>query len=170
MDRPDSYVKTPDLAWCADITEIATATGPVYLAVVLDVGTRLVVGWSLATHMRTELVECALTNALAWRRPAAEMIHHSDRGSQYASETYKDLLDAHGLVCSMSGKGNCWDNAAMESFFGTLKQEWAHHHTWRGLLDARASIHDYIEVFYNRQRLHSTLGYRTPEEVDRASA
>lgn len=162
--------ETPDSAWCADITQFATASGWVYVAVVLDLATRLVVGWSMATHMRTELVESALANALSWRAPAATLIHHSDRGSQYASDTYQGLLERHGITSSMSRKGNCWDNAAMESFFGTLKQEWVHHHWWRGLLDARAGVHDYIDVFYNRQRLHSSLGYRTPEEVDRASA
>lgn len=162
--------QTPDSAWCADITQFATASGSVYLAVVLDLATRLVVGWSMATHMRTELVESALVNALSWRAPAATLIHHSDRGSQYASDSYQKLLTRHDITPSMSRKGDCWDNAAMESFFGTLKQEWAHHHWWRGLHDARTSVHDYIEVFYNRQRLHSSLGYRTPEEVDRASA
>jgi putative transposase len=162
--------ETPDSAWCADITQFATASGSIYLAVVLDLATRLVVGWSMASHMRTELVESALANALSWRAPAATLVHHSDRGSQYASDSYQRLLERHGITSSMSRKGDCWDNAAMESFFGTLKQEWAHHHWWRGLLDARASVHDYIEVFYNRQRLHSSLGYRTPEEVDRASA
>ena len=117
-----------------------------------------------------ELVESALVNALSWRAPGATLIHHSDRGSQYASDSYQQLMERHGITSSMSRKGDCWDNAAMESFFGTLKQEWAQHQWWRGLLDARASVHDYIEVFYNRQRLHSSLGYRTPEEVDHARA
>ncbi len=168
--RRDFTVETPDSAWCADITQMATASGWVYLAVVLDLATRLVVGWSMATHMRTELVESALLNALSCRAPGATLNHHSDRGSQYASDSYQRLMERHGITSSMSRKGDCWDNAAMESFYGTLKQEWAQHQWWRGLLDARASVHDDIEVFYNRQRLHSSLGYRTPEEVDRASA
>jgi putative transposase len=108
--------------------------------------------------------------AVGNRRPPPGLLHHSDRGSQYASRDYQDLLEEHGMTCSMSRKGNCWDNAVMESFFGTFKQEWAHHHRWSGLVDARGATHDYIEVFYNRQRLHSSLGYRTPAEVDAATA
>ena len=162
--------ETSDSAWCADITFIPTSGGWIYLAAIIDLGTRLVVGWSLADHMRTSLVESALRNALSWRMPAAEIIHHSDRGSQYASESYQALLATHGIVCSMSRVGDCYDNAVIESFFGTFKQEWAHHHRWLGLEDARISVHDYIEVFYNRQRLHSALGYRTPTEADQAVA
>ena len=159
-----------DSAWCADITYIPTLSGWVYLAAIIDLTTRMIVGWSVATHMRTELVERALENALATRAPAERLLHHSDRGSQYASKTYRRLLEKHEIGCSMSRKGNCWDNAVMESFFGTFKQEWAHHHCWSGLADARVSIHDYIEVFYNRQRIHSALGYRTPAEVDQNAA
>jgi transposase InsO family protein len=155
-----------DSVWCADITSIPTLSGWAYLAAIIDLATRLIVGWSMATHMRTELVESALRNALASRAPASRLVHHSDRGSQYASNSYRALLELHGIECSMSRAGNCFDNAVMESFFGTYKQEWAHHHRWHGLLDARASTHDYIDVFYNRQRLHSTLGYKTPAEVD----
>lgn len=162
--------RTPDSAWCADITYVRTESGWAYLAVVLDVATRLIVGWSMATHMRTELVEAALTNALATRRPADQLIHHSDRGTQYASRSYRELLDRNGITCSMSRARDCWDNAITESFFGTFKQEWAHHHRWKGLADARLSTHDYIEVFYNRERLHSSLGYRTPAEADAAVA
>lgn len=159
-----------DSVWCADITYLPTATTWVYLAAIIDLATRRIVGWSMATHMRTELVESALLNALTAREPAAELVHHSDRGSQYASDSYRGLLEQHGIECSMSGAGNCYDNAVIESFFGTFKQEWAHHHRWLGLADARAATHDYIEVFYNRQRLHSSLGYRTPAEVDQAAA
>jgi len=159
-----------DSAWCADITYIPTATGWVYLAAIIDLSTRLIVGWSMATHMRTELVECALQNALAARKPATRLVHHSDRGSQYASASYRALLDQHGIDCSMSRSGDCWDNAVIESFFGTFKQEWAHHHRWSGLMSARVATHDYIEVFYNRQRLHSALEYKTPAEADCAVA
>jgi len=162
--------KNKDSVWCADITYIPTRSGWVYLAAIIDLTTRMIVGWSIATHMRTELVERALMNALAFRRPADELVHHSDRGSQYASTAYRNLLQNNGIQCSMSRKGNCWDNAVIESFFGSFKQEWAHHHRWSGLDDARAATHDYIEVFYNRQRLHSALDYRTPAEVDEAVA
>ena len=159
-----------DSAWCADITYIPTLSGWVYLAAIIDLTTRMIVGWSVATHMRTELVERALENALASRAPAEELVHHSDRGSQYASTTYRKLLEGHGIKCSMSRKGNCWDNAVIESFFGSFKQEWVHHHRWSGLVDTRAATHDYIEVFFNRKRLHSSLGYRTPVEADEAVA
>lgn len=160
--------KASDSVWCADITYIPTAAGWVYLAAIIDLASRTIVGWSMASHMRTELVESALRNALSSRAPAARLMHHSDRGAQYASDSYRELLDAFGIECSMSRAGNCYDNAVIESFFGTYKQEWAHHHRWLGLADARAATHDYIEVFYNRQRLHSSLGYRTPAEADRA--
>lgn len=159
-----------DSVWCADITYIPTAAGWVYLAAIIELTTRMIVGWSMATHMRTELVESALLNALTWRAPAEKLVHHSDRGSQYASTSYRALLEQHGIECSMSRAGDCYDNAVIESFFGTFKQEWAHHHRWTGLGDSRAATHDYIEVFYNRQRLHSSLGYRTPAEADQAAA
>ena len=162
--------ESKDSAWCADITYIWTLSGWVYLAAIIDLTTRMIVGWSVANHMRTELVEQALENALASRAPAEELVHHSDRGSQYASEAYRKLLERHGIKCSMSRRSNCWDNAVIESFFGSFKQEWAHHHRWSGLVDARAATHDYIEVFYNRRRLHSALGYRTPAEADESAA
>ena len=162
--------ETSDAVWCADITYIWTLSGWVYLAAIIDLATRKIVGWSMARHMRTELVECALLNALACRAPAAKLVHHSDRGGQYASRSYRALLERHGIECSMSRAGDCYDNAVIESFFGTFKQEWANHHRWDGLADCRAGTHDYIEVFYNRQRLHSSLGYRTPDEADQAVA
>lgn len=162
--------ESSDSVWCADITYIPTAAGWVYLAAIIDLATRMIVGWSMACHMRTELVESALLNALTSRAPAERLVHHSDRGSQYASASYQALLEQHGIECSMSKAGDCYDNAVIESFFGTFKQEWAHHHRWAGLADARVATHDYIEVFYNRQRLHSSLGYRTPAEADQAAA
>lgn len=162
----DFQARSSDSVWCADITAIPTQSGWVYLAAIIDLATRRIVGWSMATHMRTELVEAALLNALSARAPAARLVHHSDRGSQYASRAYRRLLALHGIECSMSRAGDCYDNAVIESFFGTFKQEWAHHQRWSGLADARAGTHDYIEVFYNRQRLHSALGYRTPAEAD----
>jgi len=162
--------ESSDSVWCADITYIPTASGFVYLASIIDLATRMIVGWSMANHMRTELVESALLNALTSRAPASRLVHHSDRGSQYASASYRGLLELHGIECSMSRAGDCYDNAVIESFFGTFKQEWAHHHRWSGLADARAGTHEYIEVFYNRKRLHSSLGYRTPAEADQAAA
>lgn len=162
--------QSSDSVWCADITYVPTAAGWVYLAAIIDLATRMIVGWSMANHMRTELVESALLNALTSRAPAVRLVHHSDRGSQYASASYRLLLEQHGIECSMSRSGDCYDNAVIESFFGTFKQEWAHHHRWAGLNEARAATHDYIEVFYNRQRLHSALGYRTPAEVDIVAA
>lgn len=162
--------ESSDSVWCADITYIWTAAGWVYLAAIIDVATRMIVGWSMANHMRTELVESALMNALMARAPASRLVHHSDRGSQYASASYRRLLELYGIECSMSRAGNCWDNAMIESFFGTIKQEWVHHHRWANLTEARAATHDYIEVFYNRQRLHSSLGYKTPAEADEAAA
>ena len=134
--------ETSDSIWCADMTYIRTAAGWVYLAAILDVATRMVVGWSMAHHMRTELVESALLNALSVRKPASRLVHHSDRGSQYASKSYRDLLEEHGIECSMSDAGDCYDNAMMESFFGTFKQEWAHYHYWRNLTEARAATFD----------------------------
>ena len=162
--------ESSDSVWCADITYIHTAAGFVYLAAIIDLATRMIVGWSMSSHMRTELVESALLNALTSRAPASKLVHHSDRGSQYASTSYRGLLEKHGIECSMSRAGDCYDNAVIESFFGTFKQEWAHHHRWSGLIDARAATHDYIEIFYNRQRLHSSIGYRTPVEADEAVA
>ncbi len=163
-------VEDPDRVWAGDITYIRTASGWGYLAVILDLHSRMVVGWSLADHMRTELVEGALIAALGSREPSPDLLHHSDRGSQYASACYRERLAEHGIEVSMSRRGDCYDNAVVESFFGTLKQELVHDARWTDLVEARAAIHDYIEVFYNRKRLHSSLGYRTPAEVDQEVA
>ena len=156
----------PDRVWVGDITYIATGEGWLYLAVMLDVGSRRVVGWATADHLRSELVERALSNALKHRRPTGRVLHHSDRGVQYACDDYQELLRAQGLEISMSRKGNCWDNAVMESFFGTLKQELVHRETYGNREEARRSLFEYIEVFYNRQRLHSTLGYLSPAQYE----
>ena len=152
--------------WLADITYIPTDEGWLYLASILDLCSRKVVGWSLQNTLRTELVLAALEMALGSRQPAAGLIHHSDRGSQYASEAYQKALEKHGLVCSMSGKGNCYDNAPKESFYHTLKTELVHRQHYRTHDEARTNIFEYIEVFYNRQRLHSSLGYKTPTEFE----
>jgi len=162
--------KSPDHVWAGDITYIRTGNSWSYLAVVIDLYSRMVVGWAFASHMRTELVEDALMAALGQRKPAPKLLHHSDRGSQYASREYRKQLAKRGIQVSMSRRGNCWDNAVAESFFGSLKQELVHHERWETPAEARAAIHDYIEVFYNRQRIHSSLGYRTPAEVDEGAA
>jgi putative transposase len=156
----------PDRKWAADITYVPTGQGWLYLAAVIDLCSRKVVGWSMAEHMRADLVSDALGMALARRSPAAGLLHHSDRGSQYASGDYRHLLRSHGIECSMSGRGDCWDNAVMESFWGTLKTELVHHERYRTREQARASIFEYVEVFYNRQRLHSSLGYLSPEQFE----
>ena len=138
-----------------------------YLAVVIDLFSRRVVGWSMAEHMRTELVLNALAMALGHRVPEGELVHHSDRGSQYASDAYRTALRDHGIICSMSRKGDCWDNAVVESFFGTLKTELIHRRSWPSRRQVRLAVAEYIELFYNRQRRHSFLGYRSPAEFER---
>ena len=161
LDR-NFTVDAPDKAWTTDITYVWTEQGWLYLAVVLDLFSRRVIGWSMAEHLRTELVLAALGMALGHRVPSHDLIHHSDRGCQYASHAYRDALATHGIKCSMSRKGNCWDNAVVESFFGTLKTELVHRTRWKTRLAARTAIFEYIEVFYNRKRRHSHLGYMSP--------
>ena len=156
----------PDRKWAVDITYVPTEEGWLYLAGVIDLCSRKVVGWAMADHLRTELVSDALSMALARRRPGAGLLHHSDRGVQYASEDYRHLLRSHGIECSMSGRGDCWDNAVMESFWGTLKTELVNHEHYQTREQARASIFEYVEVFYNRQRLHSSLGHLSPEQFE----
>jgi putative transposase len=155
-----------DQVWMSDITAIPTQSGSVYLAVVIDLYSRMVVGWALEPHMRSDLVEKALKHALGWRVPRPGMLHHSDRGSQYASESHCQILEVHGIQASMSRAGNCYDNAVVESFNGTLKQELVRGANWRSLAEARAALHEYIEVFYNRKRLHSSLGYLSPASFE----
>jgi transposase InsO family protein len=152
----------PNEAWVADITYIPTREGWLYLAVVEDLYSRRVVGWSMAATMESRLVVDALEMAVKRRLPGEGLVAHSDRGSQYASGHYQRLLGKHGITCSMSEVGQCWDNAPAESFFATLKKELTHDEDYRTREEARASIFEYIEVFYNTQRLHSSLGYVTP--------
>ncbi len=159
-------VEAPDTVWATDITYVRTWEGWMYLAVVIDLFSRRVIGWSMATHMRTDLVMDALTAALGRRLPALNMIHHSDRGSQYASHDYREALRNNGIVCSMSRKGNCWDNAVVESFFATLKKDLIHRRPWPTVRQAREAIAEYIEVFYNRRRKHTTLGYVSPADFE----
>jgi len=165
LDRQFS-AEAPNRKWVCDITYIPTDEGWLYMAGVIDLCSRRLVGWSMADHMRTELASDALGMALAGRRPKAGLLHHSDRGVQYASEDYQSLLDGRQITVSMSGKGDCWDNAVMESFWATLKTELVHHEHYRTREEARRSIFEYVEVFYNRKRLHSSLGYVSPETFE----
>lgn len=152
--------------WASDITYIWTAEGWLYLAVVMDLFSRTIVGWSMSERMTRELVINAFVMATKRRNPPSGLLHHSDRGSQYASADYQNILAKHGAICSMSRKGNCWDNAPVESFFGTLKREHVFHNRYLNRAQARQSIFVYIEQFYNRKRIHSALGYRTPSEME----
>lgn len=157
----------PDSVWVADITYIPTQQGWLYLAVVIDLFSRRVVGWSMAEHMRVELVLSALEAALGHRVPAESgLLFHSDRGSQYASGDYQAALQKAGIGCSMSRRGNCWDNAVAESFFGTLKTELINSREFVTREDAKSTIVEWIEVFYNRERLHSTLNYLSPVQFE----
>ena len=154
--------KRPDQVWVGDITYIPTLEGWLYLAVLLDLHSRRVVGWSMRENLQRQLCLDALEMAIEARRPEPGLMHHSDRGSQYASGDYQDRLKDNAIVCSMSRKGECWDNAVAESFFSTLKTELVEEENYATRDEARRSIFDYLEVFYNRQRLHSTLGYKSP--------
>lgn len=163
----DFKTTEPDRAWVADMTYIATTEGWLYLAVILDLFSRRVVGWSMAEHMRTELVSTALEAALGQRIPAADgLVFHSDRGSQYASTDYRAALNVSDITCSMSRRANCWDNAVAESFFGTLKTELIHPMILDTRAKAKTVIAEWIEVFYNRQRIHSTIGYLSPVQFE----
>ena len=161
-----AVARRPDQVWVADITYVATGEGWLYLAVVLDLYSRRVVGWHTADHLRTELVSMALQRALQQRRPAAGLVHHSDRGVQYASDAYQELLQAHEALPSMSRRGNCYDNAVMESFFGTLKTELTYHESYATRKEAEQALFEYLEGFYNTTRLHSSLGYQSPRQFE----
>ena len=152
----------PNQIWVADITYVATAQGWVYVAAILDLYSRRIVGWAVSQQIDTALVLQALAMALTHRQPPAGLVFHSDRGVQYASLQYRRALEAAQLIASMSRKANCYDNATMESFWSTLKLELVYRCTFEDLAQVRAAIFDYIEVFYNRQRRHSALGYRSP--------
>jgi transposase InsO family protein len=159
-------VAAPNQVWAADLTYCHTQEGWLYLAVVLDLCSRRVVGWATGPTLDGRLVQTALARALALRQPAPGLLHHSDRGSQYAGGAYQQQLAAHGIAGSMSRTGNCWDNAVVESFFSTLKRELVHRQTWatRGTLTRKLA--DYIHDWYNRERRHSTLGYVSPLEFE----
>jgi transposase InsO family protein len=159
-------VAAPDVAWVTDITYVWTAEGWLYLAAILDLFSRRVVGFAMSHRINRALVLEALRVAVGRRVPNAGLVHHSDRGSQYASDDYQDALDDLGVVCSMSRKGNCWDNAVAESFFATLKTECVYPRRFATRTEAREAIFEFIEVFYNRRRRHSTLGYLSPVEFE----
>lgn len=158
----DFEADRPNAKWVADITYLPTRDGWCYLAVVMDLYSRRIVGWHVADHLRADLVCAALRMAIVHRQPPRGLIVHSDRGVQYASQQFRTLLDAHGMIQSMSRKGDCYDNAPMESWIGTLKHEAVAGEPFKGPAEARLAVFDYAEVFYNRQRLHSSLAYMSP--------
>ncbi|MFE3143947.1 IS3 family transposase [Streptomyces scopuliridis] len=175
--RPDLIVRdfqpdsgSPDARWCGDITYIATEEGWLYLATVIDIASRRVVGWATADHLRTDLVADALTAACRQRRPTNPVIFHSDRGCQYTSQQFAVLADQLGVRLSVGRTGQCWDNALAESFFATIKRELLHTAAWPTRAAARTAIFDFIESWYNLHRLHSSLGYRSPAEYETALA
>ncbi len=156
----------PDRVWVADITYVPTREGWLYLAVILDLASRMVVGWALQPYLDRSLTIAALQMALGRRCPKTGLLHHSDRGSQYTADDYLKWLDAQGIIASMSRKGDCWDNAVAESFFATLEWELIQDADWHSRAEASRAIFEYLEVWYNRQRRHSSLGYMTPVEYE----
>ena len=159
-------VSAPNRVWAGDITYVWTDEGWLYLAVVLDLYSRAAIGWAMGPRLTADLAADALTMALRRRKPQSGLLHHSDRGVQYASRDYQGRLARAGISCSMSRKGNCWDNACVESFFATLKKELIHDQRYTTREQAKRDIFEWIEVFYNRQRRHTTLGYRSPAEYE----
>jgi putative transposase len=178
LDRRFAQEKQLDQVWVADLTYVPTGQGWLYLAAVMDLCSRRIVGWATADHLRAELPIAALRQAIKQRHPnpsgrgrergreRGRLLHHSDRGVQYACHDYQQILTEHEIDCSMSRRGDCYDNAPMESFFKTLKAELIHHQQYTTREEANASIYAYIELFYNRQRLHSALGYQSPAELE----
>lgn len=160
-------VAAPSIAWVSDITYIRTYAGWAYLAAVLDLYSRRVIGWAIATSLQTSLIVNALTMAINRCRPKAGLLLHSDRGSQYASDEYQTLLNGNGIICSMSRRANCWDNAVMERFFLNLKTERVWQKQYANCCEAKYDIVDYIENFYNAKRLHSAIGYQAPTDYEK---
>ena len=160
--KRDFTADAANTKWVADITGIGTAEGWLYLAAIVDIYSRLVVGWAMSKERDEELITKAAEMALSQRKPGAGLVHHSDRGSQYTSQGYLAVLKAAEVQVSMSRKGDCYDNALMESFFGTVKEECVEHQAYQTRAEARNAVFEYIEVFYNRQRIHSSLGYVSP--------
>lgn len=165
LDRGFDVAK-PNVAWAGDLTYVWTQEGWLDLAVLLDLYSRKVVGWSLGSRMDVGLVKGALEMAIGRRHPEPGLIHHTDRGSQYACHAYRDMLSQHGMVCSMSGKGECLDNAVAERFFGSLKREWTSYRDYETRQEACDDIIEYIEMFYNSNRKHSYLGYLSPNDYE----
>jgi len=163
-------IRRKDTVWAGDITYIDTLEGWLYLAVILDLRSRRVVGWSLSQSLEETIVLDAFRMAVGRRRPSRGILHHSDRGSQYAGKAFQQLLRDNGMVCSMSRRADCWDNAVVESFNSTIKTELIHRSRWQTREEARAAVYKYIETWYNSKRLHSTLGYRTPIEFEEDEA
>ncbi len=159
----------PNEKWVSDITYVWTSQGWLYLAVVLDLFSRKVVGWAMDSSMEKGLVIKSLTMALQGRQPEKGLLHHSDQGSQYASKDYQKILNDYKINCSMSRKGNCYDNASMESFFATLKQELVYHRQYQTRKEAKQDIFEYIQVWYNRKRKHSSLDYKSPDQFENLS-
>lgn len=161
------HASKPNQRWVSDITYIPIVEGWVYLAVIMDLFSRKIIGWAMSDQLKDQLVIDALRMALFQQKVQAALLLHSDRGSQSASDTVQQTFQYHGIQCSMSRKGKCWDNAARESFFHSLKTECVHHERYQTRDEARKSIFDYIEVFYPRQRIHSYLGYQSPEQFEK---
>ena len=166
LDRRFTQATAPNQFWSTDLTYIHTGEGFLYLAGVMDLFSRKIVGWSMGETMTTQLVEDAFNAAVLSRRPAFGLLHHSDRGVQYTSGRYRELLDLHGMQASMSRTGNCYDNAVVESFWGKLKTEMVYHARFATREEARAAVFEYIEMFYNRKRLHAALDYLSPEQFE----
>jgi putative transposase len=162
----DFTASAPNTVWVGDLTQVRTREGWLYLAVLIDLFSRKVVGYATSARPQQELALEALARAVATRKPAAGLVHHTDRGGQYLSAEYQDRLDRHGMICSMSRPGHCQDNAVAESFFHTLKTEWLYHFDFATREQARLAIFDYVEGFYNPTRMHSTLNYRSPNEYE----
>ena len=156
----------PNKVWVSDITYIATDRGWLYLTVFLDLYSRMVVGWALSSSLGSQLVQMALNRAIQRRRPGAGLMIHSDRGVQYACKEFRQMLEKHKIVQSMSRKGDCWDNAVAESFFSIIKSEMIHHERFKDRNDTLPAVFEYIESYYNQKRKHSTLGYKTPAQAD----
>jgi putative transposase len=168
--QQDFAAKAPNQRWASDITYISTHQGWLYLAVVMDLYSRRIVGWSMSRWISRHLVIDALSMAIGSRRPERVLIHHSDRGSQYTSDDFRDELEKHGIECSMSARGNCFDNAVVESFFGLLKRERINRTRYRTRDEARADVFDYIECFYNRKRRHGYLGNISPATFEKRTS
>jgi putative transposase len=168
--KRDFTARAVNRLWCTDITYLWTDEGWLYLAAIIDVFTRKIVGWAMKDRLTLPLALEALEMAVARQRPGLGLVHHSDRGCQYAAHEYRKTLSRHGMICSMSRRGQCWDNALMESFFHTLKTEHVYHERFVTKSEARASVFEWIEVFYNRQRIHSAIGFVSPECYERRAA